>query len=111
QHPYLAKFLAMDMDERWLRRSPEEMLETFPWFRGECFEMILDDILALPTDPPILVEGFRLLPRLVKPLHWPGQAVWLVPTSRFREEVLIKTEGAGWEFLSKTSDPRKAYEN
>ncbi|WP_409179728.1 hypothetical protein F9C11_24675 [Amycolatopsis sp. VS8301801F10] len=29
-------FLAMDMDERWARRSPAVMPETFPWFRGEA---------------------------------------------------------------------------
>src|SRR5919198_441082 len=33
--PLLYEFIAMDMDERWLNRSPKEMLETFHWFRGE----------------------------------------------------------------------------
>jgi hypothetical protein len=30
--PFLDDFKAMDMDERWLNRSPETMLETFHWF-------------------------------------------------------------------------------
>jgi hypothetical protein len=29
QAPYLGKFAAMDMDERWVTRSPREMLDTF----------------------------------------------------------------------------------
>ena len=33
--PSLAAFLAMDMDERWLDRDPQVMLETFHWFRGK----------------------------------------------------------------------------
>jgi adenylate kinase family enzyme len=30
--PFLSEFKAMDMDERWVNRSPETMLETFHWF-------------------------------------------------------------------------------
>ena len=29
--PFLSEFAAMDMDERWVKRSPETMLETFGW--------------------------------------------------------------------------------
>src|SRR5262245_61926242 len=66
--PLLHRFMAMDMDERWVNRSPETMLETFHWFRGEGFHMIVEDLLGLPREPDIIVEGFRLLPHLVKPL-------------------------------------------
>ena len=31
--PSLTEFMAMDMDQRWVHRSPETMLETFHWFR------------------------------------------------------------------------------
>jgi adenylylsulfate kinase-like enzyme len=33
--PLLSRFKAMDMDERWLNRSPQTMLESFHWFQGE----------------------------------------------------------------------------
>src|SRR5215211_7577064 len=67
--------LAMDMDERWVHRSPETMLETFHWFRGEGFGLIVEDLLRLPRVPGVVVEGIRLLPHLVKPLlSRPGQA-------------------------------------
>ena len=58
----------MDMDERWVNRSPETMLETFHWFRGEGFDLIVEDLLRLPPEPGVIVEGFRLLPHLVQPL-------------------------------------------
>jgi hypothetical protein len=44
------------------------MLETFHGFAGEGFDLVLDDLLALPPDPPVLAEGFSVLPRLVAPL-------------------------------------------
>jgi hypothetical protein len=53
---------------RWVNRPPEVMLETFHGFAGEGFDLVLDDLLALPPDPPVLAEGFSVLPRLVAPL-------------------------------------------
>src|SRR5690242_3289125 len=32
--PYLGRFRAMTMDERWVDRSPQVMLDTFHWYRG-----------------------------------------------------------------------------
>lgn len=45
QAPLLSRFTAMDMDERWVSRSPAAMLESFPWFQGELFGLIVDDLL------------------------------------------------------------------
>lgn len=88
--PLLHAFMAMDMDERWVNRSPQTMLETFPWFQGEGFELIIEDLLRLPREPGVIVEGFRLLPRLVQPLlSKRTNAVWLLPTSDFRQRVFM----------------------
>jgi hypothetical protein len=107
----LRDFLAMDMDERWANRSPEVMYQTFQWFAGEGFRLIVEDLLALPEDPPILVEGFRLLPRLVAPLlSHPNQAVWLVPTPEFRRAA-FDNRGFTWEIPKKTSKPEQALSN
>ena len=59
--PHLAEFVAMSMDERWVDRSPEAMLDSFHWYRGEAFDLIVEDLLALPPEP-VIAEGFRLLP-------------------------------------------------
>jgi 2-phosphoglycerate kinase len=109
--PFLSEFAAMDMDERWVNRSPETMLETFHWFRGEGFGLIIEDLLCLPREPGVMVEGFRLLPRLVKPLlAVPSHAVWLLPTPGFRRAAL-DSRGSSWEFAWKTSDPERALGN
>lgn len=109
--PQLAEFVAMDMDERWVNRSPTTMLETFHWFRGESFNLIIEDLLRLPREPRVIVEGFRLLPRLVKPLlAMPSHAVWLLPTPDFRRAA-FETRGSLWQIPGKTTDPQRALGN
>jgi 2-phosphoglycerate kinase len=110
--PLLYEFMAMDMDERWVSRSPEAMLETFHWFRGEGFHLIVEDILRLPEEPDVIADGFRLLPHLVKPLlAAPSHAVWLFPTPEFRRAVFDSRGGARWGFIGRTSDPERALRN
>ncbi len=107
--PFLDEFKSMGMDERWVNRSPQEMLDTFHWFRGEGFSLIVEDLLRLPEDEGVIVEGFRLLPRLVRPLlAGPGRAVWLLPTPEFRRAAF---DGRGWDIPRRTSDPERARAN
>ena len=109
--PFLAEFKAMSMDKRWIDRSPQTMLDTFPWFRGEGFGLIVEDLLQLPSDQGVLVEGFRLLPQFVKPLlRHSRQAIWLLPTPEFR---LAAFEGRGslWSIAERTSNPERALSN
>ncbi|MFB7549860.1 hypothetical protein [Streptomyces sp. NPDC056154] len=110
--PLLHRFIAMDMDERWVNRSPEMMLETFHWFRGEGFDLIVEDLLRLPPEPGVVVEGFRLLPHLVKPLlAVPDHAVWLLPTPEFRRTAIGGRAEPGGRFTHRTSDPDRADRN
>lgn len=107
--PRLSRFISMTMDERWLDRAPETMLETFHWYHGEGFGFIVDDLQAQCSG--VIAEGFRLLPRLVKPLlSDPQRAVWLLPTARFRRAAFA-SRGELWKIAGKTSDPAKALEN
>lgn len=109
--PLLHEFIKMDMDERWVVRSPEVMLDTFHWFRGEGFDFIVEDLLDLPSGKGVIVEGFRLLPRLVAPLLedlW--RAVWLLPSPAFRHAA-ITSRGTINEIPGGTSDPARALDN
>jgi hypothetical protein len=92
--PALHEFLAMDMEERWSARSPEVMLETFHWYRGEGFGLIVEDLERLAGER-VIAEGFRLLPGLVAPHAAPGHAVWLLPTPAFRRAA-FEGRGSWW---------------
>jgi 2-phosphoglycerate kinase len=110
--PLLHSFMAMDMDERWVNQSPQTMLDTFHWFRGEGFNLIIEDLLGLPRERGVIVEGFRLLPHLVKPLLSEAtRAVWLLPSPAFRQAVIESRGGSAWAFLARTSDPKRALRN
>lgn len=109
--PFLRDFVAMSMDERRVNRSPETMLGTFHWFRGEGFGLIAEDLLGLAEEGGVVAEGFRLLPRLVLPyLAVTGHAVWLLPTPAFRRAA-FGSRGTLWEIPRRTSDPDRARRN
>lgn len=110
--PLLHRFIAMDTDDRWVNRSPATMLDTFHWFHGEGFDMIIEDLLRIPTGVRVIAEGFRLLPQLVKPvLSASDHAVWLLPSPEFRLAAMARRGGSGSGFLAKTSNPEKALHN
>ena len=56
------------MDERRVNRTPEETMVTFHGHQGERVDLVVEDPLAVPDHPPVLVESLRLLPRLAAPL-------------------------------------------
>src|SRR5207248_7536210 len=67
--------------------------------------------LDLPSDVPVLVEGYKLLPRLVAPLlSRPDQAVWLIPTPEWRRTAFSR-RGSLWSIAGQTSDPETALAN
>ena len=111
EQPMLHAFMAMTMDERWVKRTPQEMYRTFHGFHGEGFGLILEDLLDLPTDVPVLVEGYKLLPRLVFPLlSRVDQAVWLLPTPEWRRTAFSR-RGSLWSIAGRTSHPQTALAN
>lgn len=74
--------------------------------------MIIEDLLCIPTDVRVIVEGFRVLPRLVQPiLEASNHAVWLLPSPEFREAVVERRGERTSGFLAKTSNPERALQN
>jgi 2-phosphoglycerate kinase len=109
--PLLRRFTEMSMDERWLLRSPQEMLDTFHWYSGEGFDLIIEDLNRAEPAVLTIVEGHRVLPTLVHPLlEDTRHAVWLIPTEDFRRAA-FESRGSTWDIAGKTSDPSKALEN
>jgi hypothetical protein len=109
--PLLERFRRMSMDDRWVRHDPVTMYATFPWFHGEGFDLLIEDLQRLPTDRPVVVEGFRLLPHLVRPhVSNPSHALWLVPTPGFRQAAFTG-RGHADAFWTRTTDPDRALAN
>jgi hypothetical protein len=101
----------MSLDERWVLHDPVTMYATFPWFHGEGFDLIIEDLLRMPADRPVLAEGFRLTPDLVRPhMTNPNHGVWLVPTPGFRQRAFSQRRDAE-AFWMQTSDPERALAN
>ena len=65
----------------------------------------------MPAGSRVVVEGFRLLPHLVRPLlTTPPRAVWLLPTDDFRRTA-FEQRGDTWTIAGRTSDPERALRN
>jgi hypothetical protein len=106
--PVVDAFAGMSMDERWVRRSPGEMLRTFPWFDGAGFDLLIDELPPVPA----IVEGFRLVPDRVAPLLVAGAAaVWLLPSPAVRRRAFAGRGAEGRAFWERTSDPDGALRN
>ncbi|MFG1961946.1 hypothetical protein [Nonomuraea sp. NPDC049028] len=89
RHPYMCALLQTPREQRWTGRTPEEIFQSMPSLHGETIGLVIEDLLTLPTDRPVLVDDFRTLPEHVAPLlKWREQAVFLRPTPEFRRHAL-----------------------
>ncbi|MEU7689170.1 hypothetical protein FLW53_21405 [Microbispora sp. SCL1-1] len=89
RQPHLWALLRTPTEDRWAGRTAEEIFHAMPSLHGETFGFVLDDLLALPADRPVLVDDFRTLPSEVAPLVTrPQQAVFLLPAPEFRARAL-----------------------
>ncbi len=104
-NPKLVEFLSQTMDQRWLLPEVTAMTQRAIEAWTERFALVIEDLLAMPADGLILVEGPGLFPEPVSQLMaHPHQAIWLVSTNQFCAAVRQKRNGA-WR---QTSDPERA---
>jgi hypothetical protein len=107
-NPELMAFLALAMDQRWLRRSPDEMARNAIASWKARFPLVLEDLHALPADRLIVAEGPGLFPDIVAPLLTNSrQAVWLVTSEALCTAVRQQRGGSALG----TSDPALAVRN
>ena len=110
RHRTFASLAALSCDELWMR-PVQVQVETELAYCRDVFAMIVEDLLSLPSSPPILAEGTDLLPECVKPLLAnPGRAFWLVPTTEFQYNYYSKR---AWvhDILKNCTQPAKAFSN
>jgi hypothetical protein len=89
RQPYLCALLQTPLEHRWTGRTADEIFQAMPSLHGETFGFVIEDLLALPADRPVLVDDFRNLPGDVAPLLTRReQAAFLLPTPEFRRQTL-----------------------
>lgn len=85
-HPTLTKWRVSSWNQRWMQPIETLVQDVIACYR-EHFTLILADILSMPKDRPLLVEGTALLPRQVAAvLAERHRAIWVVPTANFQAE-------------------------
>lgn len=83
QHPNLAEYNALGL-KRFLSLPADEQLQRIWRMSEEWFGFLLEDVAALETVAPILVEGANIRPQDVAAAGADlRRAVWLAPTEAF----------------------------
>lgn len=84
------EFDRLSMNERWVEASPERMLTWFLETSRARFELVLEDVAALPASPMAVVEGAQLFPAWIAPvLSHRDQALFLVSDPAAQRERLL----------------------
>jgi hypothetical protein len=110
RHPHMIASPIWDRDWMWVHTTPEELVKRWLQTTPERIELTLDDLLAWPSSPPVIAEGYGFAPELVLPLlSSTRQAIWLVSTEEFKR-ASYERRGKSGAFAS-TSDPVRAHRN
>jgi hypothetical protein len=108
RHPAMEAWNARTLEETWVEMPVEDLVEATLAYSRERIELIAEDLRALSARGWVAAEGFQLTPEVVAPLiASPRQAVWLLPTPRFRRETLLSKPQA-WATPNRTIDPDRA---
>jgi hypothetical protein len=111
KQPAFHQVLHMTWDEIWMRPVEVQLKKEIAIYREE-FEMIVQDLLALPKSPPILAEGAALLPGCVRDvLLNPHQAIWIVPTGPFQRAHYPNRGPWVQDILRQCKHPEQAFRN
>lgn len=109
-HPALTMWCASSWDERWMQPLDGLVRDVIACYQ-EHFSLVLEDVLSMPKDRPLLVEGTALLPRQVASLlSKRNRAIWVIPTADFQRGHYSKREWVGG-ILEQCDDPEAAFRN
>jgi hypothetical protein len=87
---------ARTLDETWVELPVWKLVEATLAYSRERIDLIAEDLRAVSARGVVVAEGFQLTPEVVAPLiESPRQAVWLIPTHRFRQEILLRIRRPG----------------
>jgi hypothetical protein len=94
--PAIAAFQRLSMDERWALPDVAHLVARSIALWEGGFELVIEDLLALPRSRTIIAEGPGAFPWCVAPLLTsPTQALFLVPTREQRDVAAARRWGPG----------------
>jgi hypothetical protein len=109
--PHLYRVARMSWDEIWGRPVEVLLQDEIAVYREE-WGMIVDDLLALPDELPIIAESAALLPERVQGvLSEQRRAIWIVPTEAFQRETYARRGAWVGEIMAQCTHPEQSFEN
>lgn len=108
--PVMHRLNHASCDDLWMRPLEQQISEEIQFYEEE-FPFILNDLLALPNDRPVIAEGAALMPRLLDGIGIPRtRAIWLVPSPAFQREHYVRRD---WrhDVLDDCTDREQAWRN
>jgi 2-phosphoglycerate kinase len=108
--PVMFKYSRMSWDEIW-SQTAEKLLHDEIEYYHERFPFILDDLIQLNLEPPVILEGAAFLPELIK--QYPVKhenMIFMIPTMEFQlhhyaQRLWIQS------ILDECHNPQEAFEN
>jgi hypothetical protein len=112
QHQDIRAFMLAGADARWVAPTPEQLHRRAMRSFRLRWPLLLRELAELPhgAGRPVIIEGFGLLPELVRPLmDDPRQGLWMLPTEAFRRGSWLRRGKPS--FRAEVSDPDRAADN
>jgi hypothetical protein len=112
QHQDVRAFMLGSMDARWVTPTPAQLYRRSMRSFRLRWPLLLRELGELPSRPgrPVIIEGFGLLPDLVRPLmDHPRQGLWLTPTEAFKRGAWLRRGKPS--FRNQVADPDRAAAN
>jgi hypothetical protein len=106
---FIHRWVKLSVDERFIEHPPQLQADNVMRIETESLPYVVRDLLAMPKDGLIVVEG-NLLPTTLAPyLSAAQQAVFLVPSDAFRQASFYRR--GKHEGHRERSDPDRALQN
>ncbi len=112
RHQDIRAFMLAGADARWVTPTPEQLYRRAMRSFRLRWPLLLRELAELSARPgaPVIIEGFGLLPDLVRPLlDDVRQGLWLMPTEAFRRGSWLRRGKPS--FRDQVSDPDRAAAN
>jgi hypothetical protein len=110
-HPALYKWTHTPWDALWMQPPAVLLDEAIAAYREHC-RLVVAEVLALPSDRPLLVEGTCLLPDAVAAHMADAQhGLWVVPTEAFQRDHYPRRGPFVQAILDQCRDPDQALTN